>query len=379
MNDIARVASSATFPTQGFEDINPDLTTQLQQQIHADPSKVLKEISSLAGTLQAGMQPSGGNTISNANGAPQISGVSLNFSPEDMAAALLVLQGKTQEAQLNTAKNGIESNTQKQKIQNEKAMGKIQEWIKNCEAAEAKQKTSGILGWFKKAFAVVAAVFAVVAATVATVATGGAAAPLLALAVLSLASSTLSLASEISKANGGKGFDDIAEWMDPSVLMGKAAGAVAKACGADEQQIAIVSSTFAIATTLAIVAASVVLTGGASATASLSKIAQISLRVGQAGQAVTGVATGATEVAQGVVNMEIAGDEKNASLAQSDKKKIDALIAMLQQQMEDGREDLKKVLDEMMDGMNIVSQMINSAGQSQHQITANLSGRNQII
>ena len=48
--------------------------------------------------------------------------------------------------------------------------------------------------------------------------------------------------------------------------------------------------------------------------------------------------------------------------------------------MEDDREDVKKVLNEMMEGMNIVSQMIASAGQSRAQLTANLSsGKSQII
>lgn len=379
MNDIARVVSSPAFPMQGFEDINADITAQLQQQIRTDPGKVLQEISSLAGTLQAGMQSSGGTSITNANGAPQIDGVALSFSAEDMAAALLVLQGKTQDAQLKTAKNGIDTNAQKQKVQNDKAMAKIQDWIKNCEGAAAKQKAGGILGWFKKIFAVVAAVFAVVAAGVATYATGGAAAPLLALAMLSLASATVSLASEISKACGGPDFDFVAQWMDPATLVGKGMGEVAKLFGANEQQAAIVSATFAVVTTIAITAASVVLSGGSSAVGELGKIAKLALDIGRAGQAIVGVATGVTEAAQGGVNIAVAADVHTASVAQSDKKKIDALILMLQQQMEENREEMKKVLDEMMQGMNIVNQMIHSAGQSRAQITSNLSGRNQII
>lgn len=380
MNDsIARVSSGPSLPMQGFESLNADLAAQLQQHIQSDPSKVMQEITQLAGTLQAGQTRSGGNNVSNANGAPQIDGVSLSFSAEDMAAALLVLQGKTQEAQLRTAKEGIETNSQKQKIQNEKAMAKIQEWIKNCEDAAAKQKAGGILGWFKKIFAVVASVFAVVAAAVATYATGGAAAPLLALAMLSLASATVSLASEISKACGGPDFDFVAEWMDPATMIGKGMGELAKAFGADEQQAAIVSATFAVVATIAITAASVVLSGGTSAVGELGKIAKLALDIGRAGQAIVGVATGLTTVAQGGVNIAAAADVRDASLAQADKKKIDALIAMLQQQMEENREEMKKVLDEMMEGMNIVSQMINSAGQSRAQINANLTGRGQII
>ncbi len=380
MNDTSiRPSSGAPLPPQGFDSLDASLATQLQQRIQADPNKVMQEITQLAGTLQSGAGRSGGGNVTNSNGAPQIDGVSLSFSPEDMAAALLVLQGKTQEAQLKTAKEGIETNSIKQKAQNEKAMAKIQEWIKKCEDAAAKEKAGGILGWFKKIFAVIASVFAVVAAAVATAATGGAAAPILALAMLSLASATVSLASEISKAAGGPDFDHVAGWMDPASLVGKGMGELAKAFGADEQQAAIVSATFAVVTTIAITAAAVVLTGGASAAGDIGKIADLALKVGRAGQAIAGVATGLTEAAHGGVNIAAAHDTRSAALAQADKKKIDAIIAMLQQQMEENRTEMKKVLDEMMEGMNIVSQMINAAGQSRAQISSNLTGRGQII
>lgn len=366
------------FP-QGFEGLSTEIAAQLQQQIQADPGKVLEEIAQLAQTLQPGLGKSGGNSVSNGNGAPQIDGVTLNFSPEDMAAALLVLQGKTQEAQLKTAKEGIEINSQKQKIQNDKAMKKIEEWIKKCEDAAAKEKAGGILGWFKKIFSVIAAVFAVVAAAAATAATGGAAAPLLALAVLSLASATVSLASEISKAAGGPDFDHVAGWMDLGSLVGKGMGELAKAFGADEQQVAIVSATFAMATTIAITAASVVLTGGATAAAEVGKIAKMAMDIGRAGQAIVGVASGLTEAAQGGVKIAAAHDTRAAATAQADKKKIDALIAALQQQMEENREEIKKVIDEMMEGMNIVSRMINAAGQSREQISSNMTGRSRLV
>src|SRR5690606_23539331 len=115
------------------------------------------------------------------NGAPAIDGVNLNFSAEDLAAMLVALQSKTQEAQLKTAKEGITTNAKKMEDQNQQALTKIKDAAKKMEEASAKQKAGGILGWFKKIFTAVAAAFAVVAAAIATVATGGAAAPLLAL------------------------------------------------------------------------------------------------------------------------------------------------------------------------------------------------------
>ncbi|WP_428000745.1 type III secretion system translocon subunit SctE [Acidovorax sp.] len=379
MNDITRIQGGASYTGFQGNDLGAAITDQLQQaKLDQTQMQTLQELTKLAGVLQAGQtgSTSGGNSITNANGAPQLDGVTVNFSAEDMAAALLVLQGKTQEAQLSTAKEGITTNKKKLEDQNKKSMDKINEWIKKCEDASAKQKAGGILGWFQKIFTAVAAAFAVVAAAVATAATGGAAAPLLALAVLGLASSIVSIASEIDKAQGGKGFDSVAGWMDPGSLIGKGFGELAKAFGANEEQAAIVSATFAVVGSIAIMAASIALTGGASA---MSEVQKIILTAGRIGQAVAGIAAGTTQAAKGGVDIAVAHDEKQASLIQADKKGIDAIIAKLQKAMEEDREEIKKVMDQMMEGMNIVSQMINSAGESRAQISANLSGRAQTI
>ncbi|RYF38779.1 MAG: hypothetical protein EOO27_50260, partial [Comamonadaceae bacterium] len=332
----------------------------------------------LAGTIKT-LNPqgsTGGNSIVNGNGAPQLDGVTVNFSAEDMAATLLVLQGKTQEAQLSTAKEGINTNKKKLEDQNQRATDKINDWIKKCEEASAKEKAGGVLNWFKKIAGAIAAAFAVVAAAVATVATGGAAAPLLALAVLALASSAVDIASEVDKANGGKGFDHVTQWMDPGSIIGKGMGELAKAFGASDEQAAIVSATFAVVATIAIMAASIALTGGASAVSDVQKMILTAARVGQA---VAGVVAGATTAAKGGVDIAVAHDQRDATLIQADKKKIDAIIAKLQKQMDEDRDEIKKVLDQMMEGMNIVSKMINSAGESRAQISSNLSGKAQTI
>ncbi len=92
-----------------------------------------------------------------------------------------------------------------------------------------------------------------------------------------------------------------------------------------------------------------------------------------------GLATGGLAVAQGVNKLEIVKDERTANLAQADKKLIDAIIAKLQKQMEDDREEIKKVLQQIMDGVQLVSQMINSASDSRSQLAANMVGKGQTI
>jgi hypothetical protein len=379
-----------------------------------DSAKILEEMTKLAAAMQA-QNPNGVSGITNPSGAPEIGGVHIDFSPEDMAAALLVLQGKTQEAQLSTAREGLTTSKKKLEEKNAQAMTKINEWIKKCEDAAAKEKAGGILGWITKIAGFVAAAFAVVAAAAATIATGGAAAPLLALAVIGLVGASLSLASQISQAAGGPALE-VSTWMakacteimkavgvpadkaeaagkmmsgmigmmaggiliDPA-FAGQLFGGFAELVGADATQAAIVAGTFTAVATIAVSAVMIIATGGAGAGAAIDGIAKTVMTAAKIGQAVAGVAGGATAVAAGGLNISKGIDERDASMAQADKKKIDAIIAKLQKQMEEDRDEIKKVMDEMMEGMNIVTQMIAGAAQSRSQITSSLSGKGQTI
>jgi hypothetical protein len=378
-----------------------------------DATQILAELAKLAATV--GTSGKGIPGVSGSNGAPSIDGVMFDFSAEDMAAALLVLQGKTQDAQLSTAREGLVTNKKKMEEKNAASMKKINEWIKACEDAAAKEKSGGIMGWFKKIGTFIAAALAVVVAVAATAATGGAAGPLLALAVIGLVGATISLASAISQEAGGpalelstltaklctvvleacgvpkdkaeaagKMMSGMAGLMTGAVLVdpafaGNAFGGFAELVGADAMQVAIVTGVFTAVATIAIAVAMVVATGGASAPSTIASIAGMVKTGAAIAQGAVGLATGAVGVAQGVNKLEIAKDERTANLAQADKKQIDAIIAKLQKQMEDDREEIKKVLDEIMQGMTIVSQMINSAGQSRSQLASGLLGKGQTI
>ncbi len=370
MIDINRAFTNGAQP---FSATEQGAAVQGPHQKVLDALKAIQELHAPA--LGIGKAQNNGSLVSNANGAPQLGGITLNFSPDDLAAALVALQGKTQDAQLTTAKEGLITSSKKLEDQKQRSLDKIKDWTAKCKAADAKAKAGGILGWFKKIFTAVAAVFAVAVAAIATVVTGGAAAPLLALAVLGLASAITSIASDIDKAMGGKGFDHVLQWMDPGSLIGRGMAELAKALGASDEQASIVSATFAVATTLAIIVASVVLTGGAGASSALDGLSKTVMTASRIGQAVVGIAGGATLMAQGSVSIAAAHDQRDASLIQSSKKNIDALIVKLQQQMEEGREDIKKVMDEIMEGMQLLSQMINASDASRSQITAKMTGK----
>jgi hypothetical protein len=87
------------------------------------------------------------------------------------------------------------------------------------------------------------------------------------------------------------------------------------------------------------------------------------------------IASGATQIGTGIVTIQKAGIEKDGQKALADKKELAADMLKLQQQMEDGREEIKKVIQQIEEGLMAVTQMINGAADSMSQITANMGKR----
>lgn len=346
--------------------------------------------------------------ISNLNGAPTIGCIAISFSAEDLAAALAVLMGKTQDAQLRTAKEGLGVTRQKMEECHKKALEKIEKWIKNCESAEAKSKLGGIFGWIAKIAAFLACAIATVVLTVATPLTGGAAGALLALAVVGLVGSTMSLASSISQSAGGPS-------LEISTLMTKACAAFLKAVGVPEEKLeaasrimagaiavmigavladpqllggmvssvaqlsisdkdkaAIVGAIFATLATIALTVVTSVATGGAGAGKAASDIVKTIPQMAKLAQHVASAMSAVCSVVQGGLNVGVSIDEHAAALAQIDRKLFAAMLIKLQAQMEEDQDDLKKVVQQMQDGLTVVSQMIAAAGENRSQIAANL-------
>lgn len=390
------------------------LAANLPGATTVDSVKMLSELGKLAATFQAS-SPQGTAGVSNANGAPLIDGVQINFSPEDLAVALTVLQGKTQEAQLTTAKEGLSTSKKKLEEKNQQAMEKINKWISDCQKAASKAKVAGIFGWVTKIAGFIAAAVAVVVAAVATAASVGGASALLALAVVGLVGATISLASQISQAAGGPALElsallsklctgmleaigvpkDKAEQagkmmsgmmgiMSGAVLVdpafgGQAFGGFAELVGANATQAAIVSGVFTAVATIGVAVVMVVASGGTNVSGAVNGMAKLVQTGAKIAQSAAGAAAGGAAAVQGGLKIAQAHDERSGALAQADKKLIDAMILKLQKSMEDDREDVKKVIQEMMDGLNIVSQMIAGASNSRMQIASNMSGKGQTI
>jgi transloator len=367
---------------------------------------------------------------------PVIPAPSEQFSPEDLAAMLTHLQGKTKEAQLRTAHETLAIAGSRMETANKDALTKIQEANEKAQSAAAKAKTNDILGWITRSLGLAGALIGVGVAAVLTVVTGGAAAPLLLMAGLGLVTSIISMADGISQEAGGPSLtlsslltklcscvleamgvskEDAEKYgklasgaigfaiplaltvltggaaaplllpllIDPS-LAGNFVGGIAEVAGADENTVMILATVATVVTTVAIAIAMIAMSAGTGAAAAVpdtaSKITTAALKFGPAiAQAVLGLVQGGMATATGSIAIAKAQDDRDVANLNAEKKKIDALLIKLQGQMEEQKEEIQKLIEELMDSYKIVMQMFSNAASNRQQLTANIGGRNATV
>ena len=78
---------------------------------------------------------------------------------------------------------------------------------------------------------------------------------------------------------------------------------------------------------------------------------------------------------QGGLNIAIAVNQKDADKALADKKELEAIMIKLQKQMDEGEQELKKIIQEIQDSIQAVSKMLAGATDSMQQITSNIGKR----
>lgn len=345
-----------------------------------DPVAEVKDFVDMVRSIQDAVHEAlqdSGSIVSDGNGAPRLLAPTNDMSFEDMAAGLTVLMLKSSELFMDAQGQMLLKDNKNIADIRDRMLEKIKKAADDFAKAQAKRKCGGIFGWLKKAVQFVAAVIFTVVAVSLAVVSGGAAAPvaLAALAVLSLATSAMMIANDAVKEHGGKGFDDVLKWMDPASALGNGIGELAKKFGADAQAVAITTACITAAATIALVCATARVSADAfKKVEDVSKTVQTAATIGQAAAGIAGGAAGAVE---GGLNIAIAFDERNAALSEADRKFLETVIARMQQRMQEGREDLKKLVEALMDGMTIASQMFNEAHESVNQISRNLGGNRQ--
>ncbi|QEI08267.1 outer protein B [Pigmentiphaga aceris] len=403
MSAISSTPNPASFATTGLPDpslaTNPGLTAGIAGKLAN--TALLGELADAAAKMMLTKSAPGGDEVSDKRGAPAIPQPSTSISSDDMVALLRSIRSKSQDAQLEAAKGGVETARIKAEKNTEGQLKKIEEWVKKCEEAAAKSKAGGIFGWISKIVAVIAAVVAVVASGALSVLSGGAATPLMALAMMALVGTTLALADQISKEVGGPGISIAgaltqmtAKFLEacgvdkemagkigtlvagaigcatglvlaePGLAASMATG-ICQLAGADDAVTGYVAMAVGMAAAITIGVVTVVASGGASAASTASKIAGASAQFVQ----------GAAGVGAGTVTMLKAGDEKAAQGALAGKAELAAEMVKLQAAQEDGREEIKKIIQQIEDGLAAVSKMINDSADSMSQITANMGKR----
>lgn len=418
------VNSPSSFGTGNFAVADTDANAAAQQ-LSKLSTAMLEELQQKAlQYMKSNTTQQGGNAtpgVADANGAPEIDGVKISFSAEDLGDALRMLGTKTQDAQLKSAKESLETSKLKMAESHKKAIEKIEEYARQCAEAKHASIFKKIFGWIGKALALVGAAIATGLAAVATVATGGAAAPALAISAMCLAAATISMASAISQECGGPP-------LELSSLLTKAIGAALQACGVpkekaesigkivsgvaamaltsgaallidpqfatnvvagsmelggvDPDTIAKVSMAVTIATTVTVGVVAAVLSMGGSAAGSAANIAgktattasQVGSRAAGIAQGATQVASGAAGVGSGIAQIEESKATSGAENALADKKKIDAITMALMKAMEEDSEEMKKVIKQIEESLQSISDLIAGSAQSLSDITANLKG-----
>src|SRR5690606_26998793 len=126
-----------------------------------------------------------------------------------------------------------------------------------------------------------------------------------------------------------------------------------------------------------------VMTGGASAASTAAQVSNkvllSSIKTFNTVLASTNVAvSGSTQIAQGGLNISKAQSEEKAQKAMADKKDLEAMMLKLQKQMEEGREEMKKIIQQIEESTQLVSKMIAGTTDNMNQIAMNMGSRSTV-
>lgn len=116
-----------------------------------------------------------------------------------------------------------------------------------------------------------------------------------------------------------------------------------------------------------------VLTAGAASGLLLSNIAKITMAAGEIAMASVNIAKSGMAIETSGLKLDAAESTRDASNAQAAAAKIDAQKLMVQKFMETNQEDVKKLIQELMESITVVSQIIMAAGAARSEVSANIS------
>ncbi len=262
----------------------------------------------------------------------------IKMNAETMALLLIALSSKLGEEQVKTSKGEIQNNLVSKEHQHQEMIGKIHDFISEIEKMNETSLGMKILGW-------ASAIITLTAAVVLTVATGGAAAPLLVAPLMMV----LDMSLQEAELPG----------------MGELLGKIYEACGMDKEDAMLAGAiTYAAAMLITCVIVAVA-TGG---------VGGIALAM-----AVTSVATGGLNVAQGGLAIKKGIHHSDALKAEADQVDIKAMMKKLQAMMENEMGRLEEIIAGMDDGIITLLNLLGDVKQSKDSILGNMGVNTQMV
>lgn len=292
------------------------------------------------------------------------------FSVEDMTVQISYMQSLTDGLISQRQMSDIRGSQADMKQKNAQQLEKVKKWINDLTQEANARKTSGIWGWVKSVFSVVASAVGAFLAIAASPFTGGASIALAVLAVGALLDSIQGIVFQALKEAGVEVSPKLQELFGSMFTIGGNIAGLLRAVGVPESATAWVKMgvdlVIGIATGVAVLKSAGTLANVADKISSTAKMWSAG---GQIGADVISAGSGITQT---VVGLDAAGYGEDAANAQADNAQIMAEIARIRAVMEGNVDELKKAAEQAQSVMQMIMGMLRDSADMSTQISTNL-------
>lgn len=292
------------------------------------------------------------------------------FSVDDMTVQLNYMQSLTDGLVSQRQMSDIRGSQADMKQKNAQQLEKVKKWLNDLDQEASARKTSGIWGWVKNVFSVVASGVAAFLAIAASPFTGGASLALAVIAVGAFLDSLQGMVFQALKEAGVEVPQKLQDIFGSIFTIGGIVAGVSRLAGAPESATAWVKMGIDLVVGIATGVAVWKSAGAVGNTvAKISNTAKMWSAGTQIGADVLSAGAGSTQAA---VGLDAAGHALDAANAQADNAQIMAEIARIRTVMEGNVDELKKAADQAQSVMQMIMGMLRDSADMSTQISTNL-------
>lgn len=292
------------------------------------------------------------------------------FSVDDMSVQLSYMQSLTDGLISQRQMSDIRGSQADMKQKNAQQLEKVKNWINDLSQEASARKTSGIWGWVKNVFSVVASGVVAFLAIAASPFTGGASIALAVIAVGAFLDSLQGVVVQALKEAGVEVSQKLQEIFGSVFTVGGIVAGLSRLAGAPESATAWVKMGIDLVVGIATGVAAWKSAGAVSdSVVKISSNAKMWTAGGQIGADVVTAGAGSTQAA---VGLNAAGYALDASNAQADNAQVMAEIARIRTVMEGNVDELKKAADQAQSVMQMIMGMLRDSADMSTQISTNL-------